>query len=64
MPVNLTDEEVELVIEELNLDVGSQTTKALRKLFWNYCAGLNVIEAQREVYQGIPCMNFSEYEGN
>jgi hypothetical protein len=62
MPVKLTNEEVALVVAELNLDVDSQTTKALRKLFWNYCASLDEIEAQNGVYQGIALMNFSEYE--
>lgn len=62
MPVNLTDEEIELVLAELNLDVNMLTTKALRKLFWNYCLGLDAIEASRKIYQGIPALNFSEYE--
>lgn len=62
MPVKLTDEEVELVISELTLDVDSPTTKALRKLFWNYCAGLDAVEANRKLYEGVPLMNFEEYE--
>lgn len=63
MPIKLTDTEVGLVIQELALDPNSQATKALKKLLWNYCVGLDVIEANREVCQGIPLMNFSEYEG-
>jgi hypothetical protein len=49
----LTDTELQLVIDELNLDDGSPTTMALQKMFWNYYYHLDAVEAERDIYKQL-----------
>jgi hypothetical protein len=48
--IKLTDQEVELVIDELQLDVDRETTKALTKMFYSYYYQLEEREQKRDIY--------------
>ena len=48
--IKLTNEEAKLVVDELQLDVDSETTKALRKMFYAYYYQLSLDEANNDVY--------------
>lgn len=46
----LNDEELELIFDELKIDPDSSATRTLKKLFSNYYARLDAVEANRDIY--------------